>query len=298
MGSQTINRRITIGPGGGGTTRPVFDPGGSHDPTQNPGAGSGGGGGAGGGGGWAPVTPGGGPQGPTRYPSQQRNDFVPTTPGAPITGGQYGFWGPAARYVAGPSGLQQWAASQIGGLFGSPQGFNEGLNYLRQAFGMSGQMPTGRTLATDEAMRAAKDAYTKNIMPDILQQNARMGLSRSTGAENAVAKGWAQMQLPLIQQALQREENAINRQVGTGMQLGQLMPGLGMQEANRQANILNQAMQFGGIGRGIAQEANNALYEDFLRRQALWEDLWKVPMGQASSTFGQSTRTKTGGLFK
>lgn len=274
-------------PGGGGPVSPY-----GGGPGTRRGGDSGGGGGYGGGG--RGVYP--GRDVVTGVTYDTGTNWVPQGSNAPLTGGEYGFWGPVSRPIAGPSGLQNWASSQIGNLYTSPEALGEGMDVLRNALAHSGDVATGRTLATDEAMRNAKTAFETNIAPDILQAHAAMGLSRSTAPEYALSSGWANMATPLMQQALSREQGAINASTQTGLNVGQMLPGLAFQNLGRQQNVLNQAMQFGNIGRDIAQQANNSLYEDFLRRQALWENLRNVPMGQATSTFGGSTHQRSGGL--
>lgn len=66
-------------------------------------------------------------------------------------------------------------------------------------------------------------------------------------------------------------------------------------EANsaRQFQSIQEAMRAGAVGRGIADDYNNAVYEDYLRRQGMAENALYVPFGGATNMIG--TRTTSNG---
>lgn len=131
----------------------------------------------------------------------------------------------------------------------------------------------GTPLEQSPIAQAGHRYFEGAIAPGITNQATLSGLGRSTANTNALAAAEAQTALPLLQGEQQRRDQ-----------------------------MISGGLQAGDIERGVTQEANNARYADFLRRQGLAEQGLFGPMGQLPSTFGQSSTSKTkgggGGMFK
>lgn len=130
----------------------------------------------------------------------------------------------------------------------------------------------GTPLEQSPIAQAGHRYFEGSIAPGITGQATLSGLGRSTANTNALAAAEAQTALPLMQQ----------------------------EQARRDA-MINAGFAGGDIERSVEQEANNAAYADFLRRQGLTEQGLFGPLGQIPSTFGQSSKSKSsggGGLFK
>ncbi len=224
--------------------------------------------------------------------------WVPSTTSAPLTGGDYGFWAPLAKNIAGPSSLEDWAAGNVTKAGAEPASITRAIQLINQAVGGAGDLASGAGISSSPAITAAKENYWATAAPQIETRNSLMGLGRSGAVGNDLATGWASTYTPLVMDQLAREQNAINARTSAGLSGASQLAGIGGQETSRLLNTLGEAMNIGGVGRGIAQSANDAQYEDLLRRQGLWENLWLAPFGQASAnTIGQKT-TSNSGLFK
>jgi hypothetical protein len=212
--------------------------------------------------------------------------------------------------VAGADPLQAWAAAHISDLLNTPQGENTATLYGLLAPQIAGKMATGEGVMQDPAVIAASKAFEQLNAPGIENQMGLAGLGKSSSLANSLALSKTQYMLPLIQDYITRQQNAINNQA---QMYGNLMPqfaGLGAAETNRLTAALNDASQMGATMRGIAQEPLTAAYQDFLRRQALAEQALFVPFGamatasigpQATSESrqsGTSTGKMSQGMFK
>lgn len=119
---------------------------------------------------------------------------------------------------------------------------------------------SGETVANDPAIAAAIEAFQQNVQPGLQDRLSLMGLGRSSTAANALAKAQADLILPLIVEGQQREERALDRELG------------------------------------VKQAAIGQEYNDYLRRQGLAEQALFVPFGSfVPSTFGQRTVTNAPG---
>lgn len=72
--------------------------------------------------------------------------------------------------------------------------------------------PTGAGIEEDPAIKAALEAYRRNVEPGLIDRLNLAGLGRSTAAADAIAGEQANLMLPLIQDALQREDTGIQRE--------------------------------------------------------------------------------------
>lgn len=252
------------------------------------------------------------------------------------------------RDVAGMSPLEQWAAGLVQNQYNDPADYEAARQSLAdtQAYALPADMGaadydaartslgdmrnisqrqvTGANVADDPAIAQAMEVYKDQIMPEMQNQYSMMGLGRSGALGTGVAKGGAQMMLPLIQDSLAREERGIDRELGTagnaaggymnlggaeagrgfglfdratgrGLNLAGSYAGLGGASSANQNAALDRAMGYGAVGRGVEDDTNYAAYEDFLRRQGLAENALWVPFGQSQNQIGQSTTASGGG---
>jgi hypothetical protein len=181
---------------------------------------------------------------------------------------------------------------------------------------------TGENVATDPAFLEAQRVFENMTGRKINNASALMGLGNSSTLLNAQTQGKIQHTLPMIQDALAREERGIGRELGAaGQQAGNLMTAggqaLGAQDAFSRmlagaagqedatgtniANMLNSMGEsernalmseigtLGGLGqqfRGIEQEQLDAPYEE---QQRLWTEALNSmygPLGMIGSLIG------------
>jgi hypothetical protein len=133
-------------------------------------------------------------------------------------------------------------------------------------------------------------------VPQIRQQRTLMGLGDSNAVTNDIARAWAGVLPTLVENELGREERGIERGISSAFGGAQGMAGLSAQEMARRFGAADRGFGYGTGFRGIAEEGNRAIYEDFLRRQGLAENLLWGPFGQAN--VGVGSETQMGGLFK
>lgn len=284
------------------------------------------------------------------------------------TGGYKGggnFWDFQARPVAGLNQFQQGAgaaASRLGGagarnygqaqnylnqLGGGGSGFlNQGISQAnrfanqlpgqfqeaqglsRDLVGLGKKQVTGANIQSDPAYKASQQAFSQSQLPLIQNQAALAGLGRSSAMTNAVAHGNAQAMLPMIQDALAREERGIGREISTTGQAAQNLfniggqrlaqnaqgtdayfrgagqeasnlanaaqgsAGLGGQQFSNQANQANLLSNLGQQYRGVEQQQLDAPYQE---QQRLWREALNAQYGPLSflGNMGGATSTQS-----
>jgi hypothetical protein len=163
------------------------------------------------------------------------------------------------------------------------------------------------------AGRAVADAMVGAMQPAM--ESALQREQQSIGNEIAANQGQAGLLGQLAAQRTQQqlgalgiESQAAGQLAGIGnqfdarkqwaqqalMQAGQNQMALGGQIDTRNMNMMNQMMGIGGQFRDIAQQANQAQYQDFLRRQGLAEQSLLAPMGILQGSLGSTTSTGGG----
>jgi hypothetical protein len=220
------------------------------------------------------------------------------------------------------SAAGKYTGGNLPGQFGQAEGLNKRLGAL------GNKQVTGANIQSDPAYLAAQKAFTQSQLPLIQNQAALAGLGRSSAMTNAVAHGNAQAMLPMIQDALGREERGIGRQISTTQQgIGNLMnvgqANLGqnnqamnayLQGAGQEANQLSQAasgsaglagqefgqassqmqalQNVGNQARGVEQEQLDAPYNE---QQRLWGEALNSMYGPLSflGNMGGATSTQS-----
>lgn len=196
------------------------------------------------------------------------------------------------------------AIAQDAGLQAAQEAFN--LTAVPMLNNQYGAMGLGRSTNLGGAVA---NAWAANATPHI-----QAAIQRQVDDKNRImqAEQFASQQMGNLGQLdLSRKLGAIGAMQGAAGQFGNIAgldtarrsAGLGFmsdaanramamdqQAWNQQQGAINTAMQVGGVGRGIAQQANDAAYEDFLRRQALAEMALTAPFGQLTDTFGETVR--------
>jgi hypothetical protein len=169
-----------------------------------------------------------------------------------------------------------------------------------QGFSTEGPAPDNNYAFFDQSpvIKAAMKSFEGNALPSIQNQMNLSGLGRSTAAGDAIAKAQGQMMTPLLQSELDRQERAAVRTSDATQQQIQDLLSLSSGEQGRQTGAVNTLMQTGGVQRGVGQSAEDAAYNDFLRRQALSEQGTFLPFGQAMPSALGSHQISSGGLFK
>jgi len=124
------------------------------------------------------------------------------------------------------------------------------------------------SLEESPIVKAGQRYFEKSIAPGIVNQSTLAGLGRSTALTNSLAAADAQTALPLLQG-----------------------------EQARRDQLINQGFQGGDIERGVEQAGYNSQAADALRRQGIAEQALFGPLGQLPSTFGQTVKNSSGGMF-
>lgn len=197
----------------------------------------------------------------------------------------------------GINAANRYAGGNLPGQFGEAQQLNQQMLQTGQ------KQVTGANIQSDPAYQAAQKAFAQSQLPLIQNQAARAGLGRSSAMTNAIAHGNAQAMLPMIQDALGREERGIGRQLSSQQQgignlmnagqqvlgqnaqgaqsyftgagqeaarLGQAAGGLAQlagQEFSQGANQANLMSNLGQQYRGVEQQQLDAPYQE---QQRLW----------------------------
>jgi hypothetical protein len=212
-----------------------------------------------------------------------------------------GFADPHVRPVAGVNSWQNWAAGNLPGMMGPTGLETEAAGMIRGAAGGAGRTPTGAGLpggpeGTNASFEATRRAFEASTIPQIRQSRTMMGLGDSNAVTNDISRAWAGVLPTLVENELGREERGIQRETGAGFAGAQGLTGISGAQTQREAGATDRGFGFGTGFRGIAEEGNRAVYEDFLRRQGLGERALFAPFGQGQAGIG--TINTGGGLFK
>jgi len=148
---------------------------------------------------------------------------------------------------------------------------------------------TGESIEGDPAIQAAQDRFDSAILPLIENQAALSGLNRSTAMTNASGAQKAQTMLPMIQEAMGREERSIDRRLGTAGNQIQGYMGLGDRTQQRKRDSITDLMGMESYGRGIRQEQSDSQYDDWARQASMFENYLSGPFGLTPSASGTQT---------
>ena len=307
----------------------------------------------------APVTGGGGTPAPATGGAGGGGGPSIATPGDPWAAPEDGIWGDATRGIAGfndalnyafglvpeaagPGGAQDLAVKALYSNTGSPligkaaSGFNYlqggGQGWNDQAFGrelfdtrkLASRRVSGEEIANDPAVEQAKVTFAQAMRPLIENQAALAGLGNSTAMTNASAAQQAQFMLPMVQEAISREERRGERMLGSAFQragmrqqqgaeiarrrlagaqgnaqLGQFnrqdrlamvdrLMGMEGQRQQRLGDAFQRAFALGDYSRGVKQDELDAARQDWLRKAAMSENAIGGPLGLIPSIFGGS----------
>lgn len=252
-----------------------------------------------------PVTapgPGAGGKGGPTTPGTGTPNLEPGDPMLPDPHAGSGFADPNVRPVAGVNPWQEWGANLLPGMIGPTEGEETAADWLTRATRegrtaeVTGAGLPGGAEGTNASFEATRRAFEAMTIPQIRQQRTLMGLGDSNAVTNDISRAWAGVLPQLVEGELGREERQIDRSIGSGMAGAQGMAGLSNQEMQRRMGAADRGFGYGTGFRGVAEEGNRAIYEDFLRRQGLAENLLYGPFGQAN--IGVGSESQIGGLFK
>lgn len=184
--------------------------------------------------------------------------------------GAYGALGQAQDMFGQSGQLNPYYQAMVGGASGLsqlPSQTQEAMNLYRSMPGIAGTQVTGANIENDPAIKAANAKFQEVMAPMIKDAAGLSGIGRSGAMTGALASQQAQTIMPLIQDAMGREERGIDRLLG-GTQAGASgLFGGGQQSANQllsQLGIYGQAggaqqqgQQFGasgmaGVGQALA----------------------------------------------
>lgn len=173
--------------------------------------------------------------------------------------------------MAGGQGFMNQAVNESGALTGLPGTGSEAMDLYRSIPGLASQQVTGANIDQDPAIRAAQDKLKNVVAPMIADSAGLQGLGTSSAVGNAMGKVSAETMLPLIQDAMGREERGIDRAIGGTMSsAGGLMGGAGMESQNllSRLGILQNAEQMGQQGTQAAAQGMQGLGQFDLQRLA------------------------------
>lgn len=211
--------------------------------------------------------------------------------------GEDGEWAPSeegilgdnSRQIVGTGPLAELAARESMQVGSRPGEYGDVSEILAAMEGIAGERVSGDQIDDDPAILAAQERFDSAIMPMIDSQSALAGLNRSTARTNAASAQKAQTMLPLIQDAIGREERGIDRRLSTAGTRAQGYMGLGDRTQQRKRDSITDLMAMENYGRGIRQERSDSRYDDWARRATMFENSMGGPMSLLSGSAGSST---------
>ena len=191
-------------------------------------------------------------------------------------------------------------------------------NLLRRAGVIAGERPTGRNLGSDPALAEGRAQFELGIKPMLENQAALAGVGRGTGVMNAMAAGQGAYLLPMIQDALGREERSIDRRYADATGRANTFFGMDMSRAGqagqaagarrsalenaanfrlnlgetlrtRDQDRLNIYNQLGQERRSIRQDRLDSAFNERMRQLGAYEQATAGPLGMIPGVFGSRT---------
>jgi hypothetical protein len=189
-------------------------------------------------------------------------------------------WNP--QEVAGPSGLENYAAGNVVGLGDETAGGAKAAEYYTQ-----GAAPvSGKSIAGTELFNSANKMFEDQILGTIQNSKSLGGLDAGTGQASAIGAGKAQYLMPLMSQVMSTMEGDAGRSLNAGSGFA----GLGRDESAREFGEIEAAMNIGGVGREIRNQRNRAEREEFNRLAGIGE---RVSLGPLASVLPASIGSTT-----
>jgi hypothetical protein len=218
------------------------------------------------------------------------------------------------RGVSGLGALEGWAAEKIPTMWDEPSQRSLENQYIDLANTLAGKQATGENIATNPAVLAASDAYEKLMRPEVENQMGLSGLGRSSALANALATGKTTHMTTTVENALAREQESYQNQAAQYSTSASLLEDQINADTSRKLSAISAASSMGATQRSLTQAYYDAIYENFIRKQALAEQAVYTPfgatatasIGQKGSSESQSTSdqvssgtgTASSGLFK
>lgn len=197
----------------------------------------------------------------------------------PMLQDQFSLMGLGRSGGAGQAVANAWTQAASPHLQAATQRETDRINRMTQT-GLSGAEILGQTgyqmqgLGANTALEAA-NLYSGLANQRTNQQLGSMGIMSQLGGQIAdVGNQFDARKLQANQQLMQA-----NQAWGDRAQQGY----------QREYDLMDRMMNYGNQFRGISQQANDAQYEDYLRRQGLSEQMLMAPMGMLQAGIGQST---------
>ena len=171
------------------------------------------------------------------------------------------------QQIAGPSSLEDWAASNVKSLWSTPRASMDAYNVLQGIPAKTGGA-VGDILDTPQGMGAlarVNKVFEEMISPTVSNRAALMGLDRGTGETNALATAQASTLLPTIQQLLGLEEQGRARTAQTEIGRAGSLAQLGQQGYEQRRGSISDAAALGERGRSIANQRGQAGRDEWNR---------------------------------
>ena len=222
-------------------------------------------------------------------------NWVPQLPASEYTPGT-GFLDFKPQQVAPASSLENWAAGNVTDLWRRP---TESLQ-ARDSLGNLNKVMNGNigdvlsAQSSTDALDKVSQMFDQYIQPTVGNQAALMGLDRGTGETNAIGAAKAQYMLPTMQQLLQLEDAGRSRNASTLLGQSAGYANLGTSQDARQTNAINEAMQIGGTGRGIANQVGAANQAEISRLASAAENMSQGALGMVPTSVGSTASAKPG----
>lgn len=192
-------------------------------------------------------------------------------------------WNP--QNVAGPSGLENWAAGNATSLADPTEGGTK----AAEMYSAGAAPVAGKSIAGTELFDSANQIFQDQIMGTIQNSKSLGGLSAGTGQASALGSGKAAYMMPLMQQVL----GVMEGDAGRSLNAGQGYASLGRDESQREFAASENAMKIGGVGRGIRDQRNAADRDEFNRLAGISERVNLGPLASVLPASMGSTTTST-----
>lgn len=189
------------------------------------------------------------------------------------------------RGIAGPGTFERAAEEYIGGQFARtpdgrlifrgwrPEQEGEALSTARETIGSAARLPNLRSIgdpSRNELLQNAMDIWERTQGEKMLNQATLMGLGRSTGTLQAIANARQQAMQPMIDRAIELENEAINRELGARNRLSDYLMQAAQNEMAREGQAYNRGWEIAQRQSGRLQAAEDAAYEELMNRRNLW----------------------------
>ena len=210
------------------------------------------------------------------------NRYTASSFGAPSGNAAAGAFAPGSSFSGTGRMLPGGLAGSTAGVAGNAAGWKDTTapSYEGAAIGQSGKLQSigaqtpdlgslASSINTNPLVKNALSVWSNTQLPTLQNQAGLMGLGRSNSLLNTISNSQQSFLQPIVTQALNNENDAINRQLGAATTNANMLMQGAANQAGRENTAYTRAMDLGNMSTAQQQAQYDAANQELLRQQGV-----------------------------